>query len=211
MNAVRRTRRPRYADVVATLALLMALSGTAYAVTALPARSVGAKQLKSRAVTNSKIATRAVSSAKIGAGAVTGTNLATAAVSTAKLANGSVTAAKLTAASVGHVHLAANAVEGTDVADESLSLSDLVGADVSGTISFSIAGNACTAINTAVHGAIVGQVAQIGFTGDTPIPNGLVVASLKVTAPDNVVLRMCAVGAGSISVSDLGVRIITFG
>ena len=211
MHSFRTSRRPRYADVVATLALLMALSGTAYAVTALPARSVGAKQLKSRAVTNSKIATRAVSSAKIGAGAVTGTNLAVGAVSNSKLANGSVTAAKLTAASVGHLHLAANAVDGTDVADESLSLADLVGADVTGTISFSIAASTCAALTTAVHGAVVGQVAEIGFTGNTAIPSAVVVASLKVTAPDTVAVRMCNLSPSPISASGLGVRIITFG
>jgi hypothetical protein len=188
----------------------MALSGTAYAVGALPARSVGTKQLKNRAVTNSKIAARAVSSVKIGAGAVTGTNLAVGAVSNANLANGSVTAAKLTAASVQHLHLAANAVDGTDVADESLSLADLVGADVTGTISFAIA-SGCATLSTAVHGAVVGQVAQIGFTGNTPVPAALVVASLKVTAPDTVALRLCDVGGAPISVAGLGVRIITFG
>jgi hypothetical protein len=47
--------RPRYADVAATLALMVALGGTSYAVTALPRNSVGAKQLKPDSVTSSKV------------------------------------------------------------------------------------------------------------------------------------------------------------
>ncbi len=48
-------RRPRYAEVTATLALIVALGGTSYAVTALPRNSVGAKQLKPDAVSSSKV------------------------------------------------------------------------------------------------------------------------------------------------------------
>jgi hypothetical protein len=49
-------RRPRYADVAATVALVLALGGTSYAVTALPRNSVGTAQLKPQAVTKSKLA-----------------------------------------------------------------------------------------------------------------------------------------------------------
>jgi len=41
-----------YADVASTLALVVALSGGAYAVTQLPDRSVGTAQLKNGAVTS---------------------------------------------------------------------------------------------------------------------------------------------------------------
>jgi hypothetical protein len=49
-------RRPRYADVAATTALVLALGGTSYAVTALPRDSVGTAQLKAHAVTKGKLA-----------------------------------------------------------------------------------------------------------------------------------------------------------
>ncbi len=49
-------QRPRYADVAATLALIIALGGTSYAVTALPRNSVGTAQLKAHAVTKAKLA-----------------------------------------------------------------------------------------------------------------------------------------------------------
>jgi hypothetical protein len=52
-------RRPSPALVVAALALLVALSGTAYAATTLPKNSVGTTQLKNGAVTLPKIAASA--------------------------------------------------------------------------------------------------------------------------------------------------------
>jgi len=47
--------RPSPALVVASLALFVALSGTGYAVSQLPAKSVGAQQLKNDAVTSAKV------------------------------------------------------------------------------------------------------------------------------------------------------------
>jgi hypothetical protein len=48
-------RKPRYADVAATLALVLALGGGAYAATSLPAGSVGSKQLIRGAVSPGKL------------------------------------------------------------------------------------------------------------------------------------------------------------
>jgi hypothetical protein len=56
--------RPTYANVAATLALVVALSGTAYAA-GLPQGSVGAKQLKKNAVTSAAIKKGAVKSADV--------------------------------------------------------------------------------------------------------------------------------------------------
>jgi hypothetical protein len=52
--------RPGYANVVATLALFIALGGSAYAATRLPANSVGPAQLKNRAVTPTKVARKTI-------------------------------------------------------------------------------------------------------------------------------------------------------
>jgi hypothetical protein len=49
-------RRPRYAEITATIALVVALGGTSYAVTALPRNSVGTAQLQAHAVTKGKLA-----------------------------------------------------------------------------------------------------------------------------------------------------------
>jgi uncharacterized low-complexity protein len=58
-----------YANVVATLALFVALGGASYAATQLPKNSVGPKQLKKNAVTGPKIAKGAVTKAKLAADA----------------------------------------------------------------------------------------------------------------------------------------------
>jgi len=52
----RLTPRLTFANVVSLLALAIALGGSAYAAVSLPRNSVGTKQLKKRAVTNSKLA-----------------------------------------------------------------------------------------------------------------------------------------------------------
>ncbi len=55
----------RYANITATLALIVALGGTSYAAIKLPANSVGSTQLKKHAVTNSKLRVNAVTSATV--------------------------------------------------------------------------------------------------------------------------------------------------
>ncbi|HET7311968.1 MAG TPA: hypothetical protein VFJ17_11665 [Mycobacteriales bacterium] len=65
MNS-RAFRRPRYADVAATLALVLALGGTAYAT-----GTVGTSDIKDGAVTTAKLHYQAVTSSKIANGSVT--------------------------------------------------------------------------------------------------------------------------------------------
>jgi hypothetical protein len=62
-------RLPSPATVIACIALFVALSGTAYAVVALPPSSVGTRELKNRAVTMKKIAPTAVNALKGSRGA----------------------------------------------------------------------------------------------------------------------------------------------
>jgi len=49
------SRTPRYADVVATTALFLALGGGAYAASTLPANSVGPNQIKNNAVSSKEV------------------------------------------------------------------------------------------------------------------------------------------------------------
>ena len=68
-------KRPSPAMVVAVLALICALGGTAYATSQLPKNSVGSRQLKKRSVTTGKIANNAVNSAKVANGSLTGSDI----------------------------------------------------------------------------------------------------------------------------------------
>jgi hypothetical protein len=61
--------------VVSTLALFVALGGGAYAAGALPAHSVGPRQLKHNAVTRAAIKKNAVNGSKVANGSLTGADL----------------------------------------------------------------------------------------------------------------------------------------
>jgi hypothetical protein len=64
-----------YANVMATVAVFIALGGASYAATQLPKNSVGTKQLKKNSVTTAKIKNEAVTAAKVKKGALTGTQI----------------------------------------------------------------------------------------------------------------------------------------
>jgi hypothetical protein len=101
-----RISRPKlnYANVIATIALFVALGGAAVAA-GLPRNSVGTNQLKRgavsaaklkrAAVTAGKIAPKAVVAGKLGANAVLPGNLGNGIISTAKLSDGAVIASKI--------------------------------------------------------------------------------------------------------------------
>jgi hypothetical protein len=68
-------RHVTYGNVTGTLALFIALGGSAYAAVALPARSVGPRQLRTNAVTTSKIKNSAVTGAKVRKNTLTGADI----------------------------------------------------------------------------------------------------------------------------------------
>jgi hypothetical protein len=176
---VPKLRRPRYADVAATLALLVAMGGTAYAVTPLDPDSVYTAAIQNHAVTTPKLADEAVSSAKIVPGAVT------------------------------HGKLAANSVTGGDVQDHTLQLADMTGVDRSGTISFTLAAHSCGYISYGVSGAKVGQAALLTFKGTNNPPKGILFGPLKVVAAGKLVSTACNLRAIKVVAQNIGVRVIT--
>lgn len=215
-----RLRRPRYADVAATLALVLAMSGTAYAVSdALAPNSVDTAAIQNLAVTNPKIAGEAVSNSKIepgavgsgklATGAVTNGKLASGAVTSGKLATGAVTSGKLADGAVSHSKLAANSVTGVDVSDNSLTLSDIRGINETGPITFTLAANGCGKITFAVTGAVAGQAALLTWTG--AVPTHVVFGPLKVVSSTQIISYACNLTGSTVSASNIGVRVVTFG
>jgi hypothetical protein len=72
----KRSNRPSPAMIVGIIALIVALTGTAFAGgVKLGKNSVGTKQLKSKAVTGQKIANNAVNGAKVANGSITGDDI----------------------------------------------------------------------------------------------------------------------------------------
>jgi hypothetical protein len=102
--------RVSYANVMATVAVFIALGGGAYAALNLPAGSVTskeiarnavrAKQIAKRAVRKKEVARNAIRSRKIKDGRVKTFDLADAAITSPKLADDSVVSSKLAASSV---------------------------------------------------------------------------------------------------------------
>jgi hypothetical protein len=152
-------RRPRYADVAATLALILAMGGTAYAATALPRNSVGTPQLKAQAVTNPKIAKHAITAAKLARGAVT--------------------------------------------------VGSLGGADVTGALNISLPAHGCGAIALTLTGVKVGEAGFLTFVGTHPVPASLTFGPIKVLSANHAVVQACNQSGTTLSVTNLGVRIIT--
>lgn len=64
-----------YANVMATIAVFIALGGASYAAIKLPKNSVGTRQIKAGAVTGAKIKKGAVSAANLAPGAIPGTDI----------------------------------------------------------------------------------------------------------------------------------------
>lgn len=131
-----RIPRPKlnYANVVATIALFVALGGAAVAA-GLPQNSVGPKQLKRGAVTaralhrgavtSGKIAPKGVTAGKLGANAVLPGNLGNGIISTEKLGEASVIASKIRNGSVTTNKLNNEAVTAAKLAKESVTLGKL--------------------------------------------------------------------------------------
>lgn len=101
-------RHLSFANVVACLALFVALGGVSYAAVNLPKNSVGSKQLKKGAVRTNDISAKAVKAGKIAKNAIPTNRLRGKAVKTGKIAPGAVTGAKIDAPSTPFSQVVAN-------------------------------------------------------------------------------------------------------
>jgi hypothetical protein len=81
-----------YANVMATVAVFLALGGAAYAAAKLPKNSVGTKQIKNSAVTAAKIKKGTITGAKVKSGSLTGTQVNAATLGTVPTAQNASTA-----------------------------------------------------------------------------------------------------------------------
>lgn len=127
-------QRLTYSNLIATMALFIALGGIAVAA-GLPRNSVGPRQIKrgavtaakirKQAVTSAKLAPKSVISGKLGPNSVGPGNIGNGAVTTAKLAKGSVIAATIKNSVVTTNKLNNEAVTTPKLANESVSTAKL--------------------------------------------------------------------------------------
>jgi hypothetical protein len=232
--------RPHYAGVTATLALLFAMSGTAYAVAtiadpnsvdsaAIIDGAVATVDLHDLAVTNTKLGGSAVSAGKIQTGAVSNTKIAPGAVTSGKIAPGAVTNTGLADGSVGTGKLISGAVTNGKLADGSVTHSKLgtnsvTGGNVTnGSLTLSdlrgIDESGTIHFSLAAHGCgtitfgVTGAVAGQAalLTWTGGVPSKVMTGPLKVVSSTSIIVRACNVGSTSVSYSSIGVRVITFG
>jgi hypothetical protein len=126
---------------------------------------------------------------------------------TTAYAAGTIGTADIKDAAVTHVKLAANAVNSGNVATNTITLSDIKGVDVKGSISFNIAAQRCVNLAMGVGGAVAGQAGFLTWTG-TP-PPGIVLGPLQIIDSQALTVA-CNLSTTAASVSNAGVRIITF-
>ena len=176
-----RQHHPRYADVVGTLALLVAMSGTAYAAHALPRNSVGTKQIKDNKVTSKD------------------------------LKNSGVGAADLAAGSVGPAAVGANAISTTaSVKDHTLTLVDLEGVDQTSAINGTVPANSCADGIVFVTGAQLGQFVMVGLAGAVAVPD-VTFTPARVEVANQVAFGICNPTTSSVNLGNVDVRVVTFG
>jgi hypothetical protein len=132
-------------------------------------------------------------------------------VTTRSIQDGAVTNPKIAAHTIHGNRIKGGTLTGAEVAANSIGLADLVGANTSGSISFSLGANTCGTLNFAVGGAAVGEAVIMSYTGTVALPPGVMFGPFRVVAPGNVSTRACNVTGSSVSVSSIGVRFVTFG
>ena len=153
------TKHVTYANIVSTLALVVALgTGTAYA-----ANTIGSSDIIDGAVKTADLANGAVTSAKI----------RDANVGAADLATGAVTSSKIRDANVGAVDLAANAVSSPTILDGTITAADIADGGVTGT---DIATGAVTGSKIAT-GAVTSSKITTGAVGGAQVLDNSLTAS----------------------------------
>ena len=114
-----------FANVIACIALFVALSGAAYAATTLGKKAVKTKNLANGAVTAKKLRGGAVTNLKLRNGAVTGAKIANATIGSTQLANGAVRSEQLGGGVVTGGKLKNGAVTGEKIAGNAVGSNQL--------------------------------------------------------------------------------------
>jgi hypothetical protein len=189
--------RLTYANVIATLALFVALGGSSYAAITITGKNVKdgsltGKDVKNRSLATTDLSKKAVKSltGKKGAGGARG----------AQGPQGAQGAPAPT-----------NSITGANVVDNSLTTADFAGTDGSGTFDASgIAAGQCLQVDIAVSGARQGEGVMIATKA--AIQNGVVIYGQRVATDGHVEADVCNFSGGVMTaINGLPIRVITFG
>ena len=176
--------RLTYANVMATVAVFIALGGSSYAAIRVTGKNVKDSSLTGRDIKNSSLTTSDLKDRSL---------LAT-----------DFKVGQLPAGPPGPKGDRGDKGDGAQV----------IGTDVTTTITGdagTVAAHSCTTTSLAVAGAQVGELPVLAFVGSTPAPPGLTFQAIKVSSPDTLTLRYCnPTATDSPAFTGVGVRVITF-
>src|SRR3954451_21729451 len=125
-------RRPRYADIVATVALVLAMSGTAYAVTQIDPDSVYTDAIQNSAVTAAKLHGNSVNGGKVVDGSLGSADIADESLTTSDIADGTVGSADIADGTVGSADIADGTVTSSDLATDSVQATEIADTSIDG-------------------------------------------------------------------------------
>ena len=164
------------------------LAGT-YPNPSIAAGAVGNSAIAASAVTNSKIAVDAVSSSRIFDGAVTSADIANSTVGTDDLANSAVTTAK--------------------IASDSITRGKIAGGYSNGAAAFTVGANDCNDYNLSITGAQLNDIVFFNLQSAASLPANMLVQPLKVSAADQVQVRVCNFANVSQSTGTVAIYVLT--
>lgn len=173
--------------IMSSLALVVALSGTSYAITVLDDNSVTTPKIFDAAVTTPKLAANAVTTDKINITAISRSKIQLGAVASAQIADGGVALADL----------AANAVDSTKIKNGSVTAADLL----ANSIADATTKNALPAAPEITVSSADDRWTEVGSILLAPGPHVVFVRFLPLINPDDSGLFLghfltCALGNG---------------
>jgi hypothetical protein len=143
----------------------------------------------------------------------TGTAYAANTVFSTDIVNGEVKTADVAAKAVTASKLRAGSVRGVAVLDESISMLDVKGAAMSGAVSFNsglISNGRCKDFDITTPGTKPGEAVVLSLR--EPAPEGVLFQAVRVPTADHTIMKLCNLtGATFPGISDLGVRVVSFG
>jgi hypothetical protein len=177
----------------------------------IAADAVDSSKILDESLTSADLGTNSVGATEIGDSTIDSGEIVDDSLLESDLATGSVRSPEIQDGQVGNGDLASDAVTGAKVANESLTLSDILGANASGNVSLSgIPNGRCSQVSFSVGAAAVGQSAIVS-TG-AAIQNGIVLYANRVSSAGVVEVNACNFSGGAMTaISDFPVRIVTFG
>jgi trimeric autotransporter adhesin len=184
--------------------------------------SIGATQLGPNSVAGGNVTDESLGSADIGPSAVGSSEIATDAVGPTEVQDNAIDGGEIVDNSLHDTDLAPNSVTSSElkadavdsgkIANGSVTLADIKGVDIAGTVNFSagaVAAGACRDFVLTTTGTKVNEAVLISVKG--PLDQGILFYGVRVAVADQTIMKFCNfTGASSPAITSLPIRVVTF-